>query len=429
MQKQKFIIGLTGSLGSGCTATADYLAGIGYKCISISGDILEPLAKKHRLSFSTREEKQDFGNHVRKTKTLKEEYEKRLLDLIDCDETDIAIECFRNPLEIKWLRDKYPHFYLIALFASKSERKRRKEEQGETDFDKSDERDQAEKEEEEFGQQVRKCVTRADVVLDNTAPWRHKDDETDFFERKVGLYLKLLKEPVRAPSDNELLMHLAYSVSLKSLCIERQVGAVIADENYRVLSTGYNDVPYSSEPCYDIYSQCYRKIKKKEALQSVCRIIKHCPYCGGDLNFKEELFSSEPKTISDDAFVCNKCGNNLNSILSAGKGLDFCRSLHAEENAILSNPYLADRLRKTDSGLIIFTTTFPCMLCAKQIANSGIKKIIFVEPYPIIESYLIFEENGITVETFEGVKSLSFNWIFRDRDKYIKNSAYRRRIK
>lgn len=76
--------------------------------------------------------------------------------------------------------------------------------------------------------------------------------------------------------------------------------------------------------------------------------------------------------------------------------------------------------------MIIFTTTFPCMLCAKNIANSGIKRVVFVEPYPIKESYEIFNENGIEVEIFEGVKSLSFNWIFRKRAKYIKDYAYRR---
>jgi len=40
--------------------------------------------------------------------------------------------------------------------------------------------------------------------------------------------------------------------------------------------------------------------------------------------------------------------------------------------------------------------------------------------------YEIFQENGIEVKIFEGVKSLSFNWIFRKRGKYIKDRAYQR---
>lgn len=42
------------------------------------------------------------------------------------------------------------------------------------------------------------------------------------------------------------------------------------------------------------------------------------------------------------------------------------------------------------------------------------------------ESFKIFEENGVIVETFEGVKSLSFHRIFGRRAKYLKDQAYKR---
>lgn len=67
------------------------------------------------------------------------------------------------------------------------------------------------------------------------------------------------------------------------------------------------------------------------------------------------------------------------------------------------------------------------MLCAKKIANAGIGTLIFVEPYPVLESFKLLEENGVSIRPFEGVKSLKFNWIFRRRGKYIKETAIRRR--
>jgi len=62
----------------------------------------------------------------------------------------------------------------------------------------------------------------------------------------------------------------------------------------------------------------------------------------------------------------------------------------------------------------------------KKLQIQELNRVVFVEPYPIKESYGIFSENNVEVKIFEGVKSLSFNWIFRKRGKYIKDHAYQR---
>lgn len=404
------IIGFTGSIGSGCTTAARHLEkALKFSYISISNDVLSLLAKQHEIPFDKTEDKQDAGDIIRKFHL--EEYQKLLLS--KADETNaergIVIECFRNPVEIEVFRNQYPHFYLIALYAPLKSRENRKKIDS---FSLIDNRDQGEQE--EFGQQVVKCVQDADIILDNSVEWSTTDKVDEFFE-KLRNHERILEVPFRSPTREELSMHLAYSTRLLSDCIGRQVGAVITDENFRVLSTGYNCPPQASETCLDLYQECFRKKKKREMLSGLAKKVSGCPFC---LN----KFTGEEKP-TNGTFICPYCKKNIGEVFSPGKELDYCRALHAEENAILSNPYTADLFYKKDKSLILFTSTFPCMLCAKKIANSGIQKVVFVEPYPMPEAYEILKDNKVKVKAFEGVKSLKFNWIFRKRDEYIERKA------
>jgi len=51
-----------------------------------------------------------------------------------------------------------------------------------------------------------------------------------------------------------------------------------------------------------------------------------------------------------------------------------CGCLHAEINALL-------KVQVKDSEKVMFTTTSPCMYCAKAIIQSGFSKIYYYEPY------------------------------------------------
>jgi len=51
-----------------------------------------------------------------------------------------------------------------------------------------------------------------------------------------------------------------------------------------------------------------------------------------------------------------------------------CGCLHAEENAILA-------LRSFENEMIMFTTVFPCKMCAQRIVQAGICKVIFLSEY------------------------------------------------
>lgn len=58
----------------------------------------------------------------------------------------------------------------------------------------------------------------------------------------------------------------------------------------------------------------------------------------------------------------------------------------------------------------LFTTTYPCNLCANKIAQVGIKHIVYFEPYPMEEAKKILEDKGVEQEPFEGV---TYNGYFR----------------
>ncbi len=85
--------------------------------------------------------------------------------------------------------------------------------------------------------------------------------------------------------------------------------------------------------------------------------------------------------------------------------MDVCRALHAEENAILGLAGVA----KTGKGeLVLYTTTFPCNLCANKIIAAGIKTVYYAEPYTMRESKELLEKCGVEVKKFEGIKSSAY---------------------
>lgn len=95
------------------------------------------------------------------------------------------------------------------------------------------------------------------------------------------------------------------------------------------------------------------------------------------------------------------------------KRLEYARSLHAEENAILQ---VSRNGGIGIKGGTIYVTTFPCELCAKKIYQSGIKKIVYTEPYPNSISENIILKDGIRhieIKQFEGVKSNSYYKLFK----------------
>ena len=212
-----------------------------------------------------------------------------------------------------------------------------------------------------------------------------------YFKEKIETHLNLILRPrSRNPQMKEVYMTMAYSMAAQSRCLQRKVGTVITTQDYQIVSLGHNDVPKKVESCIEKFGGCNRKIVKSELL----KMYKCCPNCGKKL---------------DDNKICEVCGNFIEEKLLKDKNLGECRALHAEESAIIEAAKTGLPLREG----VIFTTTFPCNLCANKIVNVGLKKVVYVEPYPQKRAIETLKQNNIEIELFEGVKSLAFFDLFK----------------
>lgn len=142
-------------------------------------------------------------------------------------------------------------------------------------------------------------------------------------------------------------MTIAKVMKQRSKCVNAQVGAVIVGSDERIVATGYNGPPAG-------YSR-----------DDQMRCSEFC----------DRPTSSNPCPMYSD-----------------------CTSVHAEINAIA----YADRSRM--EGGTIYVTNTPCWSCAKVIANSGIKHIVFEKDKErdFERTRFLLEKCGIRVTEYVG---------------------------
>ncbi len=95
------------------------------------------------------------------------------------------------------------------------------------------------------------------------------------------------------------------------------------------------------------------------------------------------------------------------------KMLDRCRALHAEENAIVSLAKNGGSSRLEECTL--YTTTYPCRLCANKIVNLGLKRVVYLEPYPDQEAKAILRDANVEDEFFEGITFKAYSRIYGEK--------------
>jgi len=418
--QKNFVIGLTGSLGSGCTTVSKVLEGKGSTRISLSEPIKERFKELHKgkepsndsFGEDWRAELQDIGNRGRRGEFLegtetggdhKDYWVNLALQSIEAG--DIVIDGIRNTGEIEALRKKFPDFWLVAVYADFETRWSRIESRGlypnRSVFKRDDIRDSYE--DDPSGQNVQRCVYEADYVLKNVDELNPTSARQETLGKKLCEQISVMKgEESRDPTKPEVSMATAVSQSHASRCLKRKVGALIVDDTNGIpLSVGYNDNPVGMESCFSRHNTlCYKDMVMDTKLEKMAPLF--CPECGT----KHEAIA-KPWKCDGEKEDGTACRCNFKSKFFPSRNMELCTAIHAEERAIRS---LGGR---NAEGCTLYVNTFPCFQCARYIKDAGITKVVYVEAYPVTEAQEFLKNNNIQFEPFEGFKPRKFNQVFK----------------
>ncbi|HUW60489.1 MAG TPA: deaminase [Candidatus Bathyarchaeia archaeon] len=422
------VIGFTGALGSGCSFIADNLAGQrDYLKVGLS-DILHQMLREKGLPESV-DNLQNLGNDLRK------QHGQDYLSMEAITRADrqwpsghyngVILDGFRNAAEIEPL-SQIPNFHLIAVQASEAKREERLTKKkrcvNHEEFVRTAKRDSEERD--SYGQQVSRCMQLADIVIQNEEDVSiNMPSEVAAFihDTLCKTYLAMIERKSQGestfdfqPTITESLMASAYAVSRRSRCLKRSVGAIVADANGAIVASGFNDVPRGSNACAARQGDtwCNRDIR----MQEVGQYLEVCPACGAKIAYALECRNCGQE-ISQYVRWCPKCRSEIEvdyACVNCGlkifdkffpKLLEVCRSLHAEEMALMN---MIRNSSAIPSGATLYVTTYPCNLCANKIVAAGVARVIYSESYESSDSKEIFRNGGVSVIPFEGVKNTAY---------------------
>lgn len=215
----------------------------------------------------------------------------------------------------------------------------------------------------DYGQRLRDVFQLCDLFVSPDA----RATPFDQIDRFVRLVLGDLSE---TPSSDEQFMFHAYAASLASGALGRQVGAVLASSAHEVLGIGWNDVPKGGGGLYragDHYDR--RDIHEDRDSVNV---------------HADQILDEVLEMVRDAGWLSNDAKPQLDAAREAFKRsrvmslLEFGRTSHAEMEAVLA----AGRIGASPRDATLFTTTFPCHQCARLIVTAGVRKVVYIEPYP-----------------------------------------------
>lgn len=348
------IIGVTGTLGAGKGTLVEYLQTKGFEHYSVRGFLNERLSAEGKEN--TRDNMVTLANKLR-AENSPSYIAEQLFEQASKKGGDAVIESLRAVGEVESLRAK-GNFYLLAVDAdSKTRYERIKKRASSTDnvsyeeFVAQEQREMSSADPNK--QNISKCINLADIVLLN-------NESIEDFYFKVEKYTSFDSEGFlkRRPTWDEIFMREAYTWASRSSCIRRKVGAVISTPDHAIISQGYNGSPRGNPNCIDLG-------------------------------------------------YCERQRNNIPS----GQRLEECNAVHAEPNAIMN----AGRQGKSVQGDILYCTHFPCQICAGIIVNAGISEVVFDSDYPGEKAKETFSKAAMKLKQFEGVRSSSFDKLFRQR--------------
>jgi deoxycytidylate deaminase len=266
------------------------------------------------------------------------------------------------------------------------------------------------------GQRVMECYQHADFVLDCT----DLSTLTRSADRLIDIYFG---HPFISPSKDEYCSYFANAASYRSLDLSRQVGAAIFTDECEVVALGCNEVPKAGGGTYWHDSECdhrdyaigqdsNQQVKQDMARDALVRLQ--------DTWLIDKYKNLSPERLSYQALEAKGAplrGSMISDVIEYG------RMVHAEMNAITD----AARTRKSTQDTTLYCTTMPCHLCTKLVIASGIKRVVYVQPYSkslvdelFSDSVAIdqgLQPNKVTFETLKGVTPNGFRIAFRKTSK------------
>jgi len=403
----RHVVGFTGAFGSGCTTAVKQVRDeFGFAPLMLSDEVRKEWRARnpYKTGDAPRVELQQVGDQLREQYGGAVLVERALAGLKEPLPNSIVIDGIRNVSEIAFLRRQFGFdFTLIAVLADVNDRWARISDKytdtglKQIDFHEDDRRDQDE--DTKHGQQVNLCVDQSDVFLANTPPMTQAD-----FRKKVSGLIKLLTGiDKRPPHPDEVLMHMAFSSAHGSQCLKRHVGAIVTDGLGQVVGVGYNENPLGTKPCVheEKYEyRCFRDRIREEHFTLLTAKGANCPACGTALPLMEQ-----------PPWLCPECKangkkTNLETFFFPDRAMWWCTAIHAEARALMA---AGERAR----GGVVYTTTFPCFQCSEKIKEAGVSCVVFTDSYPDQFSEERLRLQGIELKRFEGVRSSSFERIFK----------------
>jgi len=169
---------------------------------------------------------------------------------------------------------------------------------------------------------------------------------------------------VKRVSKNQYYLNIAKEVSERATCMSAHFGAIIVRDD-QIVSTGYNGAPRGTKDCYELGNCLRRKLGVKSGTQ-----------------------------------------------------YEMCRSVHAEQNAIINAARAGVSLlggtmylfgKRVWDGADELIKAYPCFICKKMILNAGINKMI------------VNDEDGDIIEfsVEEWTEQWAKNDMIEDTEKYV----------
>lgn len=221
----------------------------------------------------------------------------------------------------------------------------------------------------EYGQDVRGIFPLADAFVQEGA---------DMHSQLARIVELLFGNAFRTPSRDELGMFHARAAALRSSDLSRQVGAALSDEFGSLLAAGCNEVPKAGGGTFwdgdrpdsrDFqYGRDPNVEHKYDALKEVFERLKERGWLSDE---KGKLEGNELASLA------TKRGGPLSGT-RVDSLIEFGRVVHAEMNALMDAAMRGVAVR----GCTLYCTTLPCHNCGRHLIAAGVKRVVYIEPYP-----------------------------------------------